>query len=54
MADSREKFTPGLAALYREHNLTRMGDEHIEIVDLKMTADEVNAKKRGWEPWNYF
>ena len=53
LTDNREKFTPKLAALFREHGLTRMGDEHIEIVDLKLTREQVNANRPGWEPWQY-
>jgi hypothetical protein len=53
MADEREKFTPGLLALYRSHGLMRLEDEHVDVVDLKMSAEEVEQAREGWFPWAY-
>ena len=53
MCSPREKFTPALLQLYREHNLPNLSEECVEVVDLKMTAAEVEAAKPTWTPWNY-
>jgi hypothetical protein len=53
MTEGKEKFTPGLLQLYREHNLTRLSASDVTVVDLKMTAQAVAAMKPGWEPWAY-
>ena len=47
----KERFTPKLAELFKSHGLRNMGDESIEIVDLKLTRDQVAEARKTWTPW---
>ena len=54
MADEREKFTPKLLELYKQHNLTRLSEKDVEVVDLHLTREQVEGYKKTWAPWDYF
>jgi translation initiation factor IF-1 len=49
----KERFTPGLLQLYREHDLPRLSEQDVEVVELKMSAEEVEQAKIEWRPWDY-
>jgi hypothetical protein len=53
LADGKERFTPGLLQLYRQHQLSRLSPRDVEILDLKLSRAEVEELRVGWEPWAY-
>ena len=53
MNSQREKFTPKLYQLYVDHKLPKMSEKDVEVVDLKMTAADVEEAKKNWTPWHY-
>ena len=54
LLDSRkEKITPGLLSLFKEHNLRYLGSEYVDVFDRQLTIKEMEENKILWDPRNY-
>lgn len=49
----KEKFSPGLLALFKKHRLPRLSDEDVILFDRKLTIEEMEKTKPTWDPYNY-
>lgn len=49
----REKMSAGNLALFREHNLPRLGEQDIVLFDKKLGVAEMEETKLTWDPGNY-
>ena len=49
----QEKISAGNLALFRKHNLPRLGEQDIILFDKKLGAAEMEKTKLTWNPGNY-
>lgn len=49
LADNKEKFSLGLYNLFKEKGLINLED--VEIIDRKLSIDELGRNLVGWRPW---
>jgi len=50
---AKEKFSPQLLNIFKEHNLKNLSDKYITLFDKKLTIEEMEKKKLTWDPGNY-
>jgi hypothetical protein len=53
LKEKREKITPGLYNLFKQHNLPRLSTDDVTIFDRKFTIKEMEETKKTWDPGNY-
>jgi hypothetical protein len=53
IGDERELFSPRLISLFQQHNLPRLGEKDVKVIDQKFTPEEIEKARRGWHPWDY-
>jgi len=49
---TKEKFSPGLLKIFKEHNLRNLSDEYITLFDRHLTIKEMEKTKETWDPAN--
>lgn len=53
LKDEKEIVTPGLLQMMRDRGLKRTSDRWVTVFDKKLTPDQVQAHRSGWDPRNY-
>lgn len=48
-----EKFSPELLKLFRDRNLKRVDEAHVELFDKQISKEEVLVQIKKWAPGNY-
>lgn len=53
LKNKKEKFSPRMVKIFREHKLANMGDDKIEVVKEVLSEDDINRLAKTWYPGNY-
>jgi len=51
--NEKQKFSPGLLNLFKEHKLRCLSDEFVDIFDRQLTIKEMEENKLTWDPRHY-
>lgn len=53
LSSSKEKFSPRLLNIFKQHNLRNLSDKHVNLFDRKLSIEEMEKTKLTWDPGNY-
>lgn len=51
--NKKQKFSPHLLALFKEHGLKSISPEFVDIYDRQLTIEEMEKNKLEWDPRHY-
>lgn len=53
LSSPKEKFSPRLLNIFKEHNLKHLSNEYVALFEKKLTVQEMEKTKLTWDPGNY-